>query len=45
MTGAALKCIALCIYAVRYQWDDAKNEQNQWKHGLTFELAIMAFEG
>jgi uncharacterized protein len=29
---------------VRYEWDDAKNEQNRSKHGLTFEIAIGAFE-
>ena len=43
-TAAAKKCITLCIYAVRYEWHDAKNERNQWKHGVTFEMAITAFE-
>jgi uncharacterized protein len=29
---------------VRYEWDEDKNEQNQWKHDVAFELAIAAFE-
>jgi len=30
---------------VRYEWDAAKNRQNQCKHGgISFELAALAFE-
>jgi len=29
---------------VRYEWDERKNRQNQRKHGISFELAAMAFE-
>jgi uncharacterized DUF497 family protein len=32
------------IYAMRYEWDERKNEQNQRKHGgISFELAVLAF--
>jgi len=29
---------------VRYEWDERKNELNQRKHGVSFELAALAFE-
>ena len=29
---------------MRYEWDERKNRQNQRKHGISFELAAMAFE-
>jgi uncharacterized DUF497 family protein len=29
---------------VRYEWDGRKNQQNQRKHGISFELAALAFE-
>jgi len=30
---------------VRYEWDEAKNRQNQRKHGgISFELAALVFE-
>jgi len=29
---------------VRYEWDERKNELNQRKHGISFELAALAFE-
>jgi len=33
------------IYIVRYEWDAAKNRQNQRKHGgISFELAALALE-
>jgi uncharacterized protein len=35
----------MCIYRVRYEWDEAKNRRNQRKHdGISFELAALAFE-
>jgi uncharacterized protein len=34
----------MCIYIVRYEWDDRKNELNQRRHGVSFELAALAFE-
>jgi len=35
----------MCIYAVRYEWDEAKNRPNQQKHtGISFELAALVFE-
>lgn len=35
----------ICIYIVRYEWDETKNLQNQQKHdGISFELAAMVFE-
>lgn len=34
----------LCIYDVNYQWDERKNRQNRRKHGISFELAALAFE-
>src|SRR6266852_9751002 len=38
-------CSTLCIYAMRYEWDEAKNLQNQRKHdGISFELAALVFE-
>ena len=39
------ECTTLCIYAVRYEWDEAKNQRNQRKHdGISFELAALVFE-
>lgn len=37
-------CVTICIYSVRYEWDERKNRQNQRKHGISFELAALAFE-
>ena len=35
----------MCIYAVRYEWDEAKNAVNQRKHGgVSFELATLVFQ-
>jgi uncharacterized DUF497 family protein len=35
----------MCIYAVRYEWDERKNRSNQRKHGGTsFEMAALVFE-
>ena len=35
----------MCIYVMRYEWDERKNEQNQRKHrGISFELAVLVFE-
>lgn len=35
----------ICIYNVRYEWDERKNRQNQRKHGgISFELAALVFE-
>lgn len=35
----------LRIYAMRYEWDEAKNLQNQQKHeGISFEMAALVFE-
>jgi len=42
--GGAL-CNTVCIYNVRYEWDEAKNLRNQRDHGgVTFELAALVFE-
>jgi uncharacterized DUF497 family protein len=27
----------------RFEWDEAKNEANQRKHGVSFEQAVLAF--
>ena len=38
-------CSTLCIYAMRYEWDEAKNLRNQRRHdGISFELAALVFE-
>src|SRR3974390_1348116 len=35
----------ICIYAVRYEWDEPKNRTNQQKHGgISFEIAALVFE-
>ena len=34
----------MCIYTVRYEWDERKNRENQRKHGVSFELAALVFE-
>jgi uncharacterized protein len=35
----------VCIYIVRYEWDEGKNRQNQRRHdGISFELAALVFE-
>jgi uncharacterized DUF497 family protein len=35
----------MCIYVVRYEWDEAKNRRNQRTHaGISFELAALVFE-
>src|SRR5256885_8799333 len=40
-----LRYSTLCIYTVRYEWDEAKNLRNQRKHdGISFELAALIFE-
>ena len=37
--------ITICIYRVRYEWDEAKNRQNQRRHGgISFQLAALVFE-
>ena len=37
--------ITLCIYGMRYEWDEAKNRRNQRRHGgISFELAALVFE-
>jgi uncharacterized protein len=30
---------------MRFIWDEAKNEANQRKHGVSFERAVMIFDG
>ena len=43
MIGA--ECNTLCIYAVQYEWDEAKNARNQRLHGgVSFELAALVFD-
>jgi uncharacterized DUF497 family protein len=43
--AAAVSRITLCIYIVRYEWDEGKSRRNQQKHGgISFELATLAFE-
>jgi len=49
LTLGGLRCSLLRgtirIYAVRYEWDERKNRQNQRKHGgISFELAVLVFE-
>lgn len=34
----------ICIYTVRYEWEERKNQQNRRKHGVSFEMAALAFE-
>lgn len=29
---------------MRYEWDEKKNRLNQKKHGISFEIAAVAFE-
>ena len=29
---------------MRYEWDEEKNRLNQKKHGISFEMAALAFE-
>jgi len=42
--GLASRRSILCIYAMRYEWDEAKNLRNQRKHdGISFELAALVF--
>jgi uncharacterized protein len=31
------------VMATRFEWDQEKNRQNHLKHGVTFELAQLAF--
>lgn len=43
--GGRLWRATFSIYAVRYEWDEEKNQRNQRKHGgITFELAALVFE-
>ncbi|MGA2133969.1 MAG: BrnT family toxin [Bryobacteraceae bacterium] len=38
-------CITICIYELRYEWDETKNLRNQRKHGgISFELAALVFD-
>jgi uncharacterized protein len=39
-----IECNTICIYAVRYEWDESKNLLNRRKHGVSFELAALVFE-
>ncbi|MGA7342979.1 MAG: BrnT family toxin [Terracidiphilus sp.] len=42
---AGLFCNTMCIYKVRYEWDERKNRENQRRHdGISFELASLVFE-
>jgi uncharacterized protein len=34
----------MCIYIVRYEWDERKSELNKRKHGISFDLAALALE-
>src|SRR5271165_5715301 len=29
---------------MRYEWDERKNRENQRKHGVSFEVAVLVFE-
>jgi uncharacterized DUF497 family protein len=29
---------------VRFEWDEAKNQANRRKHGISFETAVLVFE-
>jgi uncharacterized protein len=41
---SAVDCDTICIYVMRYEWDERKNQQNQRKHGgVSFELAVLVF--
>ena len=38
--------VRLCIYKMRYEWDESKNRENQRNHdGISFELAVLVFRG
>ena len=40
-----MPCSTVCIYEMRYEWEEAKNLRNQRKHdGISFELAALVFE-
>jgi uncharacterized protein len=45
------ECIYECIYKkcwlgrAMYEWDEAKNQANIAKHGVSFEQAVQIFEG
>ncbi len=28
---------------MQFEWDEQKEEQNQWKHGISFDLAVLVF--
>ncbi|MCX6617053.1 MAG: BrnT family toxin [Acidobacteria bacterium] len=30
---------------MKFEWDHAKNQSNQWKHGLNFADALLVFAG
>ena len=33
----------LMVKTSNFEWDDAKDRSNQWKHGISFSLAQFAF--
>ena len=34
----------ICIYTMRFEWDEWKDRENQRKHGISFDLATLVFE-
>lgn len=44
MASRRFGCITICIYRLRYEWDERKNRRNRKKHGISFELAALVFE-
>ena len=44
MWANARWCSTICIYEVRYEWDERKSKENQRKHGgISFGLAALVF--
>lgn len=35
--------MTICIYGVRFEWHEAKNQKNREKHGIDFEFASRVF--
>jgi uncharacterized DUF497 family protein len=37
-------CHTLMYSDITFEWDEAKNQSNQRKHGVSFETAVLVFE-
>jgi hypothetical protein len=44
--SASITCYTRFPYSdeLRFEWDERKNLNNQWKHGISFETAVLIFE-